>query len=393
MTDRRFRSVAVRIAGFALRIMPPGQRDWAKAMVHEAGSIDSGPDALRFALGCVKGALIAAVRDRTARIISGLAPASSSSSPGDPDMDPHTVFRARDPIVGILCAVCAVGLGVTYMAIGGAPPRLIIINLAAVLVGLGLCLWLAKSRLLRDGRVNRIVPVLGAALLATAIFGVRADGAARWVDVAGLVVQPGLLFIPLMLMLQARRSDGWTSAGLALAIAATALQPDRAMAGVLVGALLVLAMKSRRRRDIGLAVTAVAGFVVTLIRPDNGGVSPFVDQILFTSFEIHPLAGLGLAFGVLLLVVPGVLQAMRGQGAATGLVFGTLWSLVVLAALLGNYPTPLVGYGGSAIVGYLLSIAVLGPVAAGEPRQVRPASPPGVESDLGDPRLMIDHQV
>ena len=37
-------------------------------------------------------------------------------------------------------------------------------------------------------------------------------------------------------------------------------------------------------------------------------------------------------------------------------MFGAIWAAVVLAAALGNYPTPLVGYGGSAIVGYLLSL-------------------------------------
>jgi cell division protein FtsW (lipid II flippase) len=32
---------------------------------------------------------------------------------------------------------------------------------------------------------------------------------------------------------------------------------------------------------------------------------------------------------------------------------------VIAAAAIGNYPTPLVGYGGSAILGYLLSAALL----------------------------------
>jgi hypothetical protein len=32
---------------------------------------------------------------------------------------------------------------------------------------------------------------------------------------------------------------------------------------------------------------------------------------------------------------------------------------VVAAAALGNYPTPLVGYGGAAVLGYLLSVALL----------------------------------
>lgn len=390
MTTATLHAASAFVARLALRIMPPGQGDWAKAMAREIEAIDHGPSALAFALGCVKGALLAAAQDRAARVIQALRPASSSPDPRDPDMDPHPVRRARDPIIGILCAICAVGLGVTYMAIGGAPHRLIIINLAALLMGLGLCLWLAQWRLSRDDRINRIAPVLGAALLITAVFGVRADGAARWVDVAGLVVQPSLLFMPLMLVLHARRGDGWTATGLALSIAALAAQPDRAMAGVLVGALTVLALNTRERRDVGLALAAAAGFVVTVIRPDHGGVSPFVAQILLTAFEVHPLAGLGLAVGVLLLVVPAVLHTMRGRDPATALVFGAAWSLVVLAALIGNYPTPLVGYGGSAIVGYLLSLAVLGSGGASDaPARAGSAVTPAIENDAGNSRMVI----
>ena len=32
---------------------------------------------------------------------------------------------------------------------------------------------------------------------------------------------------------------------------------------------------------------------------------------------------------------------------------------MVAAAALGNYPTPLVGHGGAAVLGYLLSVALL----------------------------------
>jgi hypothetical protein len=34
---------------------------------------------------------------------------------------------------------------------------------------------------------------------------------------------------------------------------------------------------------------------------------------------------------------------------------------VIVAAALGNYPTPLVGYGGSAIIGYVVSLLGLPP--------------------------------
>ena len=47
--------------------------------------------------------------------------------------------------------------------------------------------------------------------------------------------------------------------------------------------------------------------------------------------------------------------------APTYAAFGAVWLAVILAAALGNYPTPLVGYSGSAILGYLLSLLGLPP--------------------------------
>ena len=40
-------------------------------------------------------------------------------------------------------------------------------------------------------------------------------------------------------------------------------------------------------------------------------------------------------------------------------MFGVTWLGMVVAAALGNYPTPVVGYGGSAILGYALSLSLM----------------------------------
>ena len=304
-------------------------------------------------------------------------------------MNPQPFGTAsRDPIIGIACAIAAVSLGTVYMTLGGAPDRLIIVNLAALLIGIGLCLWLSQSRTLKPERIALIAPALGASLLGTALLGLQADGASRWISVSGLIVQPSLLFVPVLVMLHARRGNSWTAAGLALSIAGTAAQPDRAMAGVLVGSLVVLALMRRERRDVWLALGAATACVVTVVRPDRGGISPFVDQILFSSFEVHPLVGVGLAMGVLLLIVPAAVGAMRRGDRTTGLIFGTIWSLVVIAAMLGNYPTPLVGYGGSAIIGYLLSVAFLRPAAPVATGRAAPIGTASVDTEADTPRMM-----
>ncbi len=42
------------------------------------------------------------------------------------------------------------------------------------------------------------------------------------------------------------------------------------------------------------------------------------------------------------------------------LACGACWAAIVVAAAVGAYPTPVVGYGGGAILGYFLCLAALG---------------------------------
>jgi hypothetical protein len=90
-----------------------------------------------------------------------------------------------------------------------------------------------------------------------------------------------------------------------------------------------------------------------------------VDQILYTSFGVHPIAGLAVLVGSMLLVLPALVGWVRDP--RDRLLYGALgsvWLTAIVAAALGNYPTPVVGYGGSAIIGYVLALAALGTSAS-----------------------------
>jgi hypothetical protein len=94
--------------------------------------------------------------------------------------------------------------------------------------------------------------------------------------------------------------------------------------------------------------------------PDLVPATPFVDRVLHTAFEVHPIAGAAVAAGAASLVVPALAGLWKGDGDRGALLaFGACWSAIVAAAALGDYPTPLVGYGGSAVLGYLLSASLL----------------------------------
>ena len=383
MSNGTARRLAAAIARFTAILLPSSQRAWSRAMSAEVAALEDDAEALRFAVGC----LWAAALQAAAHCVSG--------SDGEvrrehhhhhhhhhqTEAGPMEQLRQRDPrAIGLACAVGAVGIGAVYLTAAQAPWVYILVN--AVALVLGLIAYTALSASSRGGArlSGAIVLALAVALVATALAGASADGVTRWVRVGSLSVQVSLLFLPIMIVAFARHRDALGTAGLVVAALALALQPDRAMAGVLAGGLLTLALLRFDAR-VGLALLAAAiGFVVTLVRPDAAPAVPWVDGILYSAFDVHPLIGAAVLAGALLLAVPAIYGLRKSSGQReVYAVFGIVWIGVIAAAALGNYPTPLVGYGGSAVLGYLLSLCAMTPArsAAEAPSGERRHDGPG----------------
>jgi len=210
-----------------------------------------------------------------------------------------------------------------------------------------------------------VLLMTGLSLMMTALLGAAADGASRWIMIGPLSVQVSLVLVPFMAVTFARHPTPAGCLGIALAALALALQPDRAMAGVLALGMAVLAITRPSRLSAAALMVAVTAFLISLMRTDMLPAVPYVDRILFTAFDVHILAGAAVWLGALLLLVPPILGWRGNEGLRHAyLVVGAVWLGCIAAAALGNYPTPVVGYGGSAILGYLLTFAFLPPRTA-----------------------------
>ena len=260
------------------------------------------------------------------------------------------------PKAGAICAITAVGLGLAYLAMAGAPPRYLLVNAAALAIGfllLGLAFPLAHARF----RARALVTLtLAVTLLLATLFGRSVEGATRWLQLGSLTIQPSLILVSLLAVNFARARNAWSTVGVAIAALALAIQPDRAMAAALAAGMLALVIRQQDRHGLVALAASLAAFAVTMARPDTQGAMPFVDQIFYTAFRVGPLAGLAVVIGAMLLPIPG-LFGHRNQDPSAGAVFAAVWLAIVIAALVGNYPTPLVGYGGSAIIGYVFTLA------------------------------------
>lgn len=260
----------------------------------------------------------------------------------------------------LLCATMSVALGAIYMVAAGASQRYILVNAAALAAGAIAASVISRMRVRGRTFAGASTFAIGLLLLATALFGVHIDGASRWFRIAGISLQPSLILLPLAMMRFARDRGWLSSIGLVIASIGLALQPDRAMAGTLAAGLTALWLY-RREAPVTIALfAAVGGFAATMIRADVVPPVLFVEQVVQSAFAFHVLTGLAVVAGLVTLLMPAAaVLGPRTKESAAFAVFAATWLAVIGFASAGNYPTPLVGYGSSAILGYCLSAALL----------------------------------
>jgi hypothetical protein len=354
------RRLADRIGRSIADLLPAHMSSWARAMRNEIAAVESDREALGFALGCLRAASLHALLFHLAfpfAVLRAAVRRLSSSNGGDADMKYADIFT-QPRMAGPACAIAATGLGLAYMSAADAPARYLAVNGAALV--LGLAAFAAIGRPAAARLPGWAMLALGGVLLGTSLFGISAEGAARWIRVGPLVLQVSLILLPLMLISFAQRRNAAAAAGIALAATALAIQPDRAMAGALAAGLAALAALRPDRWALAALLAALAAFAAALLQPDSLPAAPFVDRVFRSAFALGLPAGLAVVAGACLLPVPSLLGWLRDPGGREAhAVFGALWLAILAAAALGNYPTPLVGYGGSAVLGYLLALAFL----------------------------------
>lgn len=277
----------------------------------------------------------------------------------------HARFSPSPALAAILGGMAVCGLGSQWLFDFAAPWPYQGINLAAMVVGLLLCGLLIRLPL----RWRWPALLAAAALLVTALFGVGQDGVRRWVTLGyGVTVQPAFLLLPLLATAYARApDDGWHRAAMLVAAAAMALQPDRSMAAMLVAAAAVTAALKPTRSAALILVVTVTAFAVTLWRHDPLPAVPFVEGF------IARISQSSWGNRALLLVVAAALlspladcRKVTAEARRAIIAFTLCWGTLFIASIIAPYPTPLLGYGASAIIGYFLSTIALRQPATNE---------------------------
>ncbi|MBY0421918.1 MAG: hypothetical protein K2Q06_06405, partial [Parvularculaceae bacterium] len=253
-------------------------------------------------------------------------------------------------VMAALCAAAALIVGLAYFAIRGAPLRYGAVNAAAFAVGLAAAAALSIVDLRRNAAAVAGLAA-GAALIGVSAFGASVDGVQRWVSFGGLSLQPGLILAPALVALVGVRRDTIACLAAMLASAGLALQPDRATTTAFAAALAVEALVKFDKRILVAAGVGVAAMAASFVQPDAVPPQMFVENVAADAFAAHAALGLAVAAALALACAPYLFAASASS-------LGVFWAGAAMASVIGAYPTPLVGYGASAILGYLIGAGV-----------------------------------
>jgi hypothetical protein len=389
MIGRLRRSLADLACRALLATLPGSLQSWGWAIRHETAEIADDTKALLFALDSLCELMPRALGSRLLHRFASLVGDTAFCSGGSLTMGVYDDLTRRPRALGIICAIGAVMLGLAYLTIAGAPMRYLAVNIGALVIGLTLLTLL--GRVMPAGRrcISGAILTMASVMLATAFAGDSVDGVTRWVSVGGLAIQPSLILLPVMLVAFARCRNMLKTAGMVVTAIAMAIQPDRAMAGILVVGLAALAAMRPDKHVFAAFGTSIVGFATTLVRADTLPAAAYVDQILYSSFDVHLGAGAAVLGGSTLLFVPAIMGWRRDPANRdTYAAFGAVWLTGLVAAALGNYPTPIVGYGGSAIIGYALSLLAL-PKLASAPTRATTKPPTKAHTPPVDRHLLV----
>jgi hypothetical protein len=356
MTGSIERRIAVGTCQLLCWLAPSSLRVWAQALSSEVTSIASDRTALKFVTASFGPLLLQIIAAHLKQLIGAT-----------PDLPPAAkdAFRGRHgerntfnvQAFAMITALASTSLGLIYLASANAPLAFLCVNAGALVIGLCVLMLASGRGTALLGWHGPIMLALAMAILATAIFGVRVEGAARWTRVAGVALQPGLIIVPMLTMIFVRHRGRALTTAVCIAAIALALQPDRALSGMLLAGVAVSTiMRPDRPGFVGFSVSALA-FIVTLARPDALPATAFVDRVYDTAFDVNLIAGLSVLIGSALLIGPSIIGVLIDPANRDQyLAFAAIWLTAITAAGLGSYPTPVVGYSGAAILGYVFSL-------------------------------------
>lgn len=279
-------------------------------------------------------------------------------------------MRVPASFVPVLVVVTAL-VSLMAMRVAGAPSGSLAIQAGAFVLAALFAMPRRTAALLDSVDARWLTSAVLLSACAVLFAGVEIDGARRWLRVGPVLLHPASLFGSVLLLALARAAGNLACAVLAAAaIACFGIGNDGAasLAFALGLSGLLAARREHWKTLLPLCVLAWCLAVWGWTRPDSLAPVPHVEEIMSRAWVGSRLVGAAAALVLAMLPLPFVFAARNTHNARHAYDAhrrGAAWALagfwigLVLAGLAGNYPIPVIGYGASPVIGWVLALRLV----------------------------------
>ena len=295
-------------------------------------------------------------------------PVANVRDPHAPSIEPtrpHPPAGRRAVLRDLLFPLPALAVGILVMRASGVPAMAWGQNLAAFVIGIVLCLALARSGSPRRGEAGLLAAAaLALGCLAATWLDPGVQDVHRWLRLGPVRLHAGALVLPVVLAALAgleRAGRGRASTLLSIATALLlALQPDAAQATAFTaGAAVLLLPRSRVDGRAWIRIVALLALAsLSWLQRDPLAPVPHVEGIVGLAMELGTGWGAAAVASLLLLPIP-FFAARKASDGRLGLAIGTYVAVTILAPAFAHFPVPVLGQGASPIIGYFAALGLL----------------------------------
>lgn len=271
-----------------------------------------------------------------------------------------------DYFITLMVAFPAVIIGAVAMRIHNVQSIYFILNIGFLFIGwLISCFAISKPNKIRDSKnYGMILNFLILVLLALTFIDQGTENVHRWLSLGPIRLYVSSIFTPLLLV------DLWTQqknknsvlAGVVTLIVAflLLLQPDASQLTAFAVPMMIILIKKINSRVHSFSIISILTLmvIVSWINLDSLPAVVYVEEILKLVMDMDLIWSiLGI---VSLLILPMPFFFLTKSNNRTGaMCIGLYYVILLITTFFGNFPVPLMGYGISPIIGYIVAMTWL----------------------------------
>ncbi|WP_430787486.1 hypothetical protein VBD025_16590 [Virgibacillus flavescens] len=221
------------------------------------------------------------------------------------------------------------------------------------------CAFLIRSRK-KHGSKNDFIPAIIILALLLFPFGFSGiEGIHRWLAVGPINLYVASIFLPLLLIylwkLSVKHHERYVVSLTVIVLVILLLQPDAGQVTAFACAAAIILWKQGTNKTLKVLILSLSAIAVILswIFLDNLAPVAYVEDIIFLVADMG--AGM-LILGTLSLVLLVIPFFVLGNVSIASQSLGVYFLMMMAVTFIGNFPMPVMGYGTSPIIGYLIAV-------------------------------------